>query len=366
MESNKKQLLQQQEEEEIKIVDYQHEVTRFSSLSSALQQANHTKDIIQHKLHSLLQSEAESLKRSNELDEMREKLESRKLLMGNMSMQSKVVREKTKKQEEQLNSKIRYLLMAGSALSVANRRLREANKSLGGEGGFIPLRNLQKFLRTRQQFLVSQVSTIYPVKAVTVHTHDQEPESYTGSSGPGIPSGVKPLDASSLTISGVHLSVRPFTKMNFFTDKKEILSSATALGYVAHAVSLLALYIELPLRYPIRLGASRTYICDYAPSLEPISDLTSISLPYSTSKPMEFPLFLDSQDTTRSAYAVFLLNKSHQLVLSVVYGLIPSVHDDDVEQLLNFIGVESLGPRHVLANFKQLLNHILSREYIDT
>ncbi|PWA59337.1 hypothetical protein CTI12_AA392980 [Artemisia annua] len=344
MESNKKQ------EEEIKIVpweDYQQELARFSSLSSALQQANHNKNFIQHKLHSLLHLEAESLKWSNELDEMREKLESRKLVMGNMSMQSKVVREKTKKQEEQLNSKIRSLLMAGSALSVANRQLQEANKSLGGEGGYVPLRNLQKFLRARQQFLVSQVSLLYPVKVVTGHTHDQQPESYTGRSGPGNPSAVKPLDAASLTISGVHLSVRPFTKMNFFTDKKEILSSATALGYVAHAVSLIGLYIKLPLRYPIRLGASRTYICDYAPSLEAISDLTSNSLPYSTSKPMEFPLFLDSQDTTRSAYAVFLLNK-------------------DVEQLLNFIGVESLGPRHVLVNFKQLLNHIFSREYIDT
>lgn len=76
------------------------------------------------------------------------------------------------------------------------------------------------------------------------------------------------------------------------------------------AVSLIAFYLEIPLRYPLRLGGSRTYICDYAPSVEPTSsDFTSISLPSSSSKPMEFPLFLEGQDSTRSAYAVFLLNK---------------------------------------------------------
>jgi len=60
---------------------------------------------------------------------------------------------------------------------------------------------------------------------------------------------------------------------------------------------------------------------------------------------MEFPLFFDGQETTRSAYAIFLLNK-------------------DVEQLVNYIGAESLGPRHVLANLKQLTTIIQSQQYI--
>lgn len=38
----------------------------------------------------------------------------------------------------------------------------------------------------------------------------------------------------------------------------------------------------------------------------------------------------------------------------------------DLEQLLNFIGVNSLGPRHVLANLKELYRTILSPEYTDT
>ncbi|KAI3823098.1 hypothetical protein L1987_04524 [Smallanthus sonchifolius] len=352
MESKKKAVEEQNRnhEEKVKIVnweDFQHELARLSSLSSALNEANHKKSLIQEKLNSNLQLEAESLNWSNELDEMREKLEARKLVMANMSMNLKVVQEKTKKQEDQLNSEIRSLLMAGTSLSVASRSLQEENNSLAGERGYVHLKNVQKLLRVRQQFMVFQISLLYPVKFVTGHTFEQELESLSSSSKSGNSSGLKSLDAGSLTISGLHLTVLPFKKMSFFTDKKEVQSSATALGYVAHAVSLIAFYLEVPLRYPLRLGGSRTYICDYAPSVEPTSsDFTSISFPSSSSKPMEFPLFLEGQDTTRSAYAVFLLNK-------------------DLEQLLNFIGVESLGPRHVLANLKELLNTILSPEYIN-
>ncbi|KAJ0698740.1 hypothetical protein HanRHA438_Chr10g0430721 [Helianthus annuus] len=292
MESKKKVVEEQQSHEKVvNWEDYQHEVARLSSLSSAVNEANYNKSLMQEKLNDYLQFEAESLSWSNQLDEMREKLEARKLVMGNTSMNLKVVQEKAKKQEDQLNSQIRSLLMAGTSLSVASRSLQEENNSLAGERGYGHLKNVQKLLRMRQQFLVFQISLLYPVKVATGHTFDQELDSYSNNSKSGNPSGVKPLDASgSLTISGLHLTVLPFKKMSFFTDKKEVQSSATALGYVAHEV-LVHIYV-------------------YAPSVEPTSsDLTSISLPSLSSKPMEFPLFLEGQDTTRSAYAAFLLNK---------------------------------------------------------
>jgi hypothetical protein len=75
------------------------------------------------------------------------------------------------------------------------------------------------------------------------------------------------------------------------------------------AVSLIASYLKVPLRYPLRLGGSHSYIIDYAPSIEPTSD-SSLNTELSTSmKHVEFPLFLEGQETTRAAYAVFLLNK---------------------------------------------------------
>lgn len=69
------------------------------------------------------QVKAESLHRSNELEEMREKLEARRLLMEKMSMHSKLAEEDAKSQEERLSMEVRSLLVAGTALSVARKRL---------------------------------------------------------------------------------------------------------------------------------------------------------------------------------------------------------------------------------------------------
>lgn len=76
------------------------------------------------------------------------------------------------------------------------------------------------------------------------------------------------------------------------------------------AVSLITSYLQVPLRYPLRLGGSRSYIRDYSPSVEHSASSTSLDSIVSTSmKPVEFPLFIEGQDSTRAAYAVFLLNK---------------------------------------------------------
>ncbi|CAM8879941.1 hypothetical protein QQ045_019103 [Rhodiola kirilowii] len=113
----------------------------------------------------------------------------------------------------------------------------------------------------------------------------------------------------------------PFKKLTSFTDKKEVQRTATALGYVAHVALLVASYLKVHLRYPIRLGGSCSYIMDPAPSVDSSScDISSTTASLSDWKTVDFPLFLEGQDTTRAAYAVFLLKK-------------------DLEQLLNFIGV---------------------------
>ncbi|TYH82252.1 hypothetical protein ES332_D02G046500v1 [Gossypium tomentosum] len=278
----------------------------------------------------------ESLNKLNELEELRERLEARKVVMANMSTRCKVAIEDAKKQEEMLSTEVRSLLVAGNSLSVARKRLQEANRLLTEERGCVKLKNVQRKLRARQQYMISQVSLLYPVKILVGPAQEQELESYSSSSRLGNPSASKPVNQGSLTILD-----------EFFTDKKEVQRSATVLGYVAHAVSLIASYLQVPLRYPLRLGGSRSYINDHASSIDPASSDLSLDTTLSANvKPAEFPLFLEGQDTTRAPYAVFLLNK-------------------DIEQLLNFIGVKSLGPRHVLANLKELLRSVQSSEYID-
>ncbi|KAH1236780.1 UV radiation resistance-associated gene protein [Glycine max] len=288
---------------------------------------------------------AESLGRLNELEEMRQKLESKKMLMENMSICSRLAKEEASKQEEQLSGAVQSLLVSGGALSVTSRNLQESSRLLSEENGYVHLRKLQKMLRKRQQYMTSQISMLYPVKILVGPAQEQELEAYPLGSLAGTSAGLKPINQGSLTIHGLHLNVLSFRKMSFFTDKKEIQNSATALGYVAHAVSLIASYLQVPLRYPLRLGASHSYIIDNAPSTELTSSEASSNANINA-KHVKFPLFLEGQDTTRAAYAVFLLNK-------------------DLEQLLNFIDAKTLGPRHVLANLRELLRTIQSSAFID-
>nr|XP_008382104.1 UV radiation resistance-associated gene protein-like isoform X2 [Malus domestica] len=295
--------------ENVKVIEweeFEQEIVRLWSLSSALSEAQEKKQSIQRNLESLIEVEAESLRRSNELEEMQLKLEARKMVMGNMSRHSMLAVEDTKKKEEQLSIELRSLLVAGTALSVARKRLEESNQLPSSDKGYVHLKNLQKMLRRRQQHMISQVSLLYPVKFTMGPAQEQELESFPNTSRSGNSARFKPANQGTLTILGLHLTMLPFKMMSFFTDKKEVQRSATALGYVGH----------------VRMVSTDV-------------------------KHVEFPLFLDGQDTTRAAYALFLLNK-------------------DLEQLLNYIGVKSLGPRHVLANLKELVRTIQSVDYIYT
>lgn len=78
-------------------------------------------------------------------------------------------------------------------------------------------------------------------------------------------------------------------------------------------VTHLARYFDVQLRYPIRQMASRSFIQDYCPAIEPpaVDAVTVTVAPqYGSHRTVvEFPLFSEGQDPTRSAYAVFLLNK---------------------------------------------------------
>ncbi|KAJ3400567.1 hypothetical protein HDU80_006847 [Chytriomyces hyalinus] len=98
---------------------------------------------------------------------------------------------------------------------------------------------------------------------------------------------------------------------------------ATALGWTAHLVTLLALYMEIPLRYPINPMSSRSMILDRLSLHGPGN--------------MEFPLFMKGQDKLRFEYGVFLLNKN-------------------IEQLMAVAGVVVKNLRNTLPNLKALID----------
>ena len=76
---------------------------------------------------------------------------------------------------------------------------------------------------------------------------------------------------------------------------------------------LAATYLDVPLRYPIKFFGSRSYVHDHAPSIEPAMSGGLAS--NSVLKSVDFPLFLEGQESTRAAYAVFLLNKVSSLLI---------------------------------------------------
>ncbi|KAK3119650.1 hypothetical protein QOZ80_9AG0673330 [Eleusine coracana subsp. coracana] len=327
--------------------DLQQELARLWSLSAALQTARARKADLAARLESGLEARRAFLQQDNELAQMRHRLREHSDHMGDLKICTKKLSDDVEDQREQLAVKIRTLTVAGKTLGAAHSKLEEANRLLSGENGHGRLKNLEQKLRMRQQHMITQVAHVYPVRPLD----EQSPAVKRGLTSIIKTSGAESVlpngPQKPLAILGLQLSKLSVKKTGYFSDKTEFQKSSTVLGFAAHAVSLIASYLNVPLRYPLRFGGSRSYILDHAPSVE-LSSITSIvsSVPPSTSmKTMEFPLFFDGPETTRSSYAIFLLNK-------------------DIEQLLNYIGAESLGPRHVLANLKQLTTIIQSQHYV--
>ncbi|KAI0651426.1 UV radiation resistance protein and autophagy-related subunit 14-domain-containing protein [Trametes meyenii] len=98
-------------------------------------------------------------------------------------------------------------------------------------------------------------------------------------------------------------------------------SVATALGYSAQVIQLLAAYMGHRLVYPVTCVGSRSMIKDG------ISAMVG---------PRNFPLFSKGVDTYRFEYGVFLLNK-------------------DIEMLMTERNLRALDMRHTLPNLKNLL-----------
>lgn len=109
-----------------------------------------------------------------------------------------------------------------------------------------------------------------------------------------------------------------------FEDAREDATSA-ALGYVAEITSLLSLYYELLLPYPIKVSGSTSTIDD---------PLALSTTPQTT--PRTYPLFMKGVVRYRFEYAVFLLNKN-------------------IEILSNHIGIKPVDVRQTLPNLKYLL-----------
>jgi hypothetical protein len=87
---------------------------------------------------------------------------------------------------------------------------------------------------------------------------------------------------------------------------------AAALGYTAHLIALLAKYMFVRLRYPLKCAGSSSHIVDpislFPESSDP--DERGAGPPYSMRKDRRYPLFYSKADMPRFNYGVYLLNKN--------------------------------------------------------
>nr|CAD7256219.1 unnamed protein product [Timema shepardi] len=118
-------------------------------------------------------------------------------------------------------------------------------------------------LTYRRKQLIAELSLIYPILQVT---------------------------NSMYTVCGVHLP-----NSEDFIPNEEVMT--VALGFVAHLVQMVSVFLQVPLRYPIVHVGSRSKIIDHMADKIPDKD-------------REFPLFSRGKDKLQFNYGVYLLNKN--------------------------------------------------------
>ncbi|XP_047044574.1 uncharacterized protein LOC124648936 [Lolium rigidum] len=321
-------------------------------LAQDLDAAQEARAALARRLEAALEARKESVRQGAALDEARRRLDLLRARADELVVRKRRAAEGVERRKGQLQAQIGRVLPLSRALAAAHRRVQEAREGLSGEKA--RLGDLQRLLRAKQRCMVNQVAALYPVKVFHERpvAENHRPDANAGHGTLSEQNGVLPHDNGNGTrLLGVakspqvrHLTffgwqiARHKTKQQSYAHT-ELQRSAAVLGYAAHAVLLIASYLDVPLRYPLRFGGSRSYVSDRLPSAE------HPSISSADSKLTDYPLFLEFQDdSTRASYAIYLLHK-------------------DTEQLLNYIGAESSG-RNVFGNLRELIRIIQSDEYL--
>ncbi|XP_068687348.1 UV radiation resistance-associated protein-like [Montipora foliosa] len=177
-------------------------------------------------------------------------------------------------------------------LKTDKSSLREHKKAhIEGRESLVKL-NAQVNMRRRQ--LVSELMNIYPIAEL------QGSKEYV--------------------ICGVRL---PNCESDEFAAMDDETLSV-ALGYTCHLVSMIARYLELPLRYPVNSSGSRSTVNDF--TIEKVQE-----------KDRKFPLFSKGKEGTKFFYGTFLLNKN-------------------IAQIRQYNGLGTPNLRNTLPNLKDLLD----------
>ncbi|KAI9323667.1 UV radiation resistance protein and autophagy-related subunit 14-domain-containing protein [Dichotomocladium elegans] len=247
---------------------------------------------VQQSMNELLIQEADRFRLVRERNSRQTRLED---IEGRLAKTKTSVR-KDQKRIDELRQNIKE---RKAAIEDAHRRLRIGkedlqNNEMALERSVQTHQRLYHKLTRRKKELIADLFSIYPIEQ-SFH------------------------DMHQFYIRGVHLPNSVYTGCN----NEEI---ATALGFTAHLVSMLAFYLSIPLRYPIMPMGSRATIKD------PVSSLAGST---------DFPLYSKGVDKYRFEFGVFLLNKN-------------------IEQLMNAYGLIVMDLRHTLPNIHYFIQAVLT------
>ncbi|KAF8338193.1 UV radiation resistance protein and autophagy-related subunit 14-domain-containing protein [Cantharellus anzutake] len=234
----------------------------------------------------------------NELHFQLDEYMSQKSLIGLGVSETRSTIQRRRKQLDERRTNLR----AAQAILSSNRDLL-AELDLLASQQEVRFSSQEATLQAKRETVVRSLECIFPIEPTSPST-----DLLFTIVGVPLPIPSNPADPA----PPFHIPTRP--------DVNED-TTASALGYAAQVVSLLASYLGHILPYPITCAGSRSLIKD------PISNLHG---------PRMFPLFSKSVDMYRFEYAVFLLNK-------------------DIEKLMTEHNLQALDMRHTLPNLKNLL-----------
>ncbi|KAL9556577.1 hypothetical protein MBANPS3_001805 [Mucor bainieri] len=247
---------------------------------------------IRHNVQSILDQEEAGFRLKRELNQHRSSLIDKEY---KVMQQKKLLTQKTeriKRKKQAMENRRMDLMDALQRHDVGVDDLQENETVL--DKNIRMRQTMFHTLNRRKKELIADLFSIYPIE-----------QSYD--------------DSQQFRIRGIYLP-------NSVYDGQNDEMIATALGFTAHLVSMLAYYLEIPLRYPTTPMSSRSTI----------RDLVSL-----ISGSRDFPLYAKGVDRYRFEFGVFLLNKN-------------------IEQLMNAYGLIVIDLRHTLPNIHYFIQAILT------
>ncbi|KAG8631232.1 hypothetical protein KVT40_000372 [Elsinoe batatas] len=271
---------------------------RLSKLDDSIQDALALRERLSSDLSTIVDSNRQALEESTKVKEAKDYLKTIEYAKTTVEKQLRVLRQTLSQKRDSLQKRRDLLATGRTEQTTSISQLTSSTDSLPSLQEDLTI--LSKSITNQRRRIANDLTWIYPI----------------------VPLPSKPL---SFTIRSLHLP----DSEDLDTATPEAISAA--LGHASHTLLLLSFYLSQPLPYPPHPQSSTSTITDpisnikstptstgTSPSPYPVSPL----LPPALADPTRtFPLHPRSGPKFRFEYALFLLNKDIQVLLSNAFNV---------------------------------------------